>query len=140
MGIYSEISTQTLHSAVGLLVKSGSRLLITVITLGTVFCVITSCILQLSKSPEQTLYLKTFMFNYSEFSRVATRTGTDALKAARPEQTASNGRTVQQDPNWDGVLAGASLGYTLGRNVPFIGSVGGPLLGMAIGYQMDSRI
>ncbi len=45
-----------------------------------------------------------------------------------------------QDPNWDGALAGAGIGYSYGGYFPFLGAPVTALLGGIIGYQLDKSI
>jgi hypothetical protein len=93
-------------------------------------------VLYLIRNPEQTLHTQAFKFNYTEFASAAAHPSTDGT----PANTPSTLSTQHTDPNWDGMLAGAGLGLTLGRNVPFIGYVGGSVLGAMLGYHLDSRI
>lgn len=46
----------------------------------------------------------------------------------------------EKDSNWDGMLAGASMGYSYGHAIPFWGSALGAAIGASVGYRLDDRI
>ncbi|MCE3235885.1 MAG: hypothetical protein K0Q50_2065 [Vampirovibrio sp.] len=125
---------ERLHSDTGKLLKIGNRLMAAVVSLGGIFCLMAFMGMQLAKQPEKTLHLQAFMFNYSEFAHIQEDTQT--------APSDKSGTTVRKpnDPNWDGLMAGAGLGFNMGRNIPLIGVVVGPVIGAMIGYDMDSKI
>jgi len=124
---------EVLHHRTGQLLTIGRRLLAAIVLLGSIFCVISLMTLHVLKNPEETLHTQAFMMNYTEFSKTA-------LAQAQVKQLAANHNKQNTDPNWDGMLAGAGIGATLGRGIPMIGSITGPVIGALIGYQLDSRI
>lgn len=125
---------ERLHADTGKLLKIGNRLMAAVVCLGGVFCLMAFLGLQVTKQPEKVLHLQAFMFNYSEFAHIQE----DALASNAGASPMSVHKA--NDPNWDGLMAGAGLGYNLGRNIPLIGCVAGPIIGAMIGYDMDSKI
>lgn len=124
---------EALHRSTGELLKLGRRLLTAIIVMGTLFGMLCMAILNLLQQPEAFLNTQAFMFNYAEAARI---------ESAPTMQTSSQPTLIAKpkDPNWDGTLAGASVGFNLGQNIPFIGIVGGPVLGAILGYQLDSKI
>lgn len=124
---------QKAHNRSGELLRAGNRLLACGLLLGSLFCVLSVYAAQFVEQPEQALKLQAFMVNYAEFNR-----------APRHEQTRDfllrAERKVPSDPNWDGVLAGASLGLAVGRNIPIIGVIICPVVGAMVGYQLDSKV
>lgn len=125
---------KVIHRRVGLLVQTGNRLLASVVVLGIMFGLLSVYSLQLLQHPEQVLRLQSFMFNYSEFSQVER----NALSSGQAH--ALKVEKKSHDPNWDGAIAGASLGLAVGRDLPVIGLFVGPVVGATIGYELDSRI
>lgn len=126
---------ERMHWETGKLLKIGNRLLAAVVSIGGIFCVMAFFSLQLVRQPEKVLHLQAFIFNYSEFAHVQE----DRVPPlATPIH--STLATKANDPNWDGMMAGAGLGFNLGRNIPLVGSVAGPIIGAMIGYTMDSKI
>lgn len=124
---------ETLHHRTGRLVIFGNRLIVAVVLLGAMFCAISLVALSMIKNPERILHTQAFMMNYTEFYQTES--------ANTPFNPSGIQQTMQtSDPNWDGMLAGAGVGATLGQNIPLIGCIGGPILGAVIGYQLDSHI
>jgi hypothetical protein len=124
---------ESLHRNTGKLLRYGQRLLVAIFIMGPLFCLLSISILKLIRQPEAFLNTQAFMVNYTEA----------AQGDAASEITANNHVlrvSKPKDPNWDGTLAGASVGFSLGQNIPLIGVIGGPVLGAIIGYEMDSRI
>lgn len=126
-------SLKATHQKAALLLRAGNRLLVYGLALGSLFCIFSVYATQFIQQPEQALRLQAFMVNYSEFNRVE-------------QSIVSVGSSVQskklkpQDPNWDGAVAGASLGLAVGRDIPIIGMVICPVIGAMVGYQLDSKI
>ena len=124
---------ESLHHNLGKLLAYGQRLLGAILVMGTLFCLLSIVMLNLIRQPETFLNTQAFMVNYSE-----------AIQSDRAPKTAAQSQpelpVKPKDPNWDGSLAGASVGFTLGQNIPLIGAVGGPVLGAILGYEMDSHI
>ena len=134
MTIHCRTFLESLHRGTGKLIIIGNRTLAAIVALGSLFCLLAFGCFHLVRQPEKVFHMQAFMFNYSDFSHAEA----DALAAS-----SASGRpkgNTPQDPNWDGVLAGSSLGFTLGRNIPLIGGVVGPVAGAILGYEMDSRI
>lgn len=123
---------ERLHQSTGVVLSLCNRLLAGVVALGSIFCLLVLGAVQLAHNPEKVLHTQSFNFNYNEFSQV------DAQSDL--EGSAAKAVMSPKDENWDGVLAGVGLGYTVGRNIPLVGSVAGPLVGALIGYRLDSRI
>lgn len=115
------------------LLRTGNRLLAGILSLGSIFCVLSVLFANLLKQPEQALQVQAFMFNYSDFSQA--EQGLPLSSRLKPSQ-----QVKPHDPNWDGVIAGASLGLAIGRDIPVIGLVIGPVIGATLGYQLDSRV
>jgi hypothetical protein len=133
MAAHTQTILETIHHRTGRLVVLGNRLLAAIVLLGALFCVISVTALGILKNPEQFLHTQAFMMNYTEFSR--------AQAVLTPTHTERNPQDSDNtDPDWDGMLAGAGIGATLGQNIPLLGSIGGPIIGAVIGYQLDSRI
>ncbi|WP_373532131.1 hypothetical protein [Vampirovibrio sp.] len=125
---------ETAQARIALLVKLGNRLLAGILLMGGLFCVMSIMFTQLLKQPEQALQLQAFAFNYSDFAKVEKGRVLSARETTSPENAGL------EDPNWDGTLAGASLGLAVGRDLPVIGWVIGPVVGAMLGYQLDSHI
>lgn len=107
-----------IHRSTGRLVRWTNAILFGAFTLGTAFVLLTLPLLKLAENPYQMLKGQTFMVNHIQ------------LGAGQP----------QADPVWDGMLAGISTGYALGKGVPFMGVIAGPLLGALIGHQVDQDL
>jgi hypothetical protein len=124
---------EALHCSTGRLLRLGHRLLAAVVVMGTLFCMLSMALLNLLQQPEAFLNTQAFMFNYAEAARLENAPGMALDKApvlpAKPK-----------DPNWDGTLAGTSVGFNLGQNIPMVGLICGPVLGAILGYELDSRI
>jgi hypothetical protein len=126
-------SLESLHQNTGLLLKYGQRLFCAMIVMGTLFCMFSYAVAKVLKQPEAFLHTQGFMFNYAEM----------AQGDAAPYMKTNNLPMLPdhpKDPNWDGTVAGASVGFTIGQNNPIIGSGCGPVFGALLGYQLDSRI
>jgi len=124
---------ESMHHKTGTLLMLGQRLLSATFILGTMFCMFAYGLAEVIRQPEAYLHMQGFMFNYAEM----------AQGEAAPYMKVDNLPVLPEhptDPNWDGTLAGASAGYTVGQNIPFIGSFCGPVLGAILGYRLDSRI
>lgn len=132
MNVQHWFTLESMHHRTGLLLKYGQRLLCAAMVMGAGFCVFSFLVAQLLQQPEAYLHTQGFMFNYAE---IAHGESAPAILA-----NGHTGQKNQKDPNWDGALAGASLGFTLGQNIPFIGAACGPVLGGILGYELDSRI
>lgn len=126
-------SLKATHQKVALLLRAGNRLLVYGLALGSIFCLFSVYALQFIQQPEQALRLQAFMVNYSEFNRVE-------QPVVFVGSAMQSKKLKPQDPNWDGAVAGASLGLAVGRDVPMIGMVICPVVGAMVGYQLDSRI
>lgn len=126
-------SLESMHRKIGLLLQSGQRLLCAILILGVSFCMLSILIFKVVKQPEAYLHTQGFMLNYAEIAKAEPN-------PLHTMQDNPNRASHTADPNWDGTLAGASAGFNLGQNIPFIGSVCGPVLGAIIGYKLDSRI
>ncbi len=121
------------HQRTGLLIKGGNRLLAAVLLLGGLFAVGCTGFINFMQKPEQSLQIQGFMFNHAEFAQAERgQSGLQGLRKA-PEASAL-------DPNWDGAVAGAGLGWSVGRSIPVFGSIVGPLVGAVICYHLDERI
>ena len=134
-------SVQTLknmHASTGRMLTACNRLIAAVALLGSLFFLMMLASLHLSQQPEKILHLQAFSFNYSEFShlRLANRLSTGVTPVVASQVALES----LKDPVWDGALAGLGLGFTLGRTIPFIGGMVGPVAGAMLGYQLDSRI
>lgn len=125
---------ESLHRRTEKLITIGNRTLAAVISLGSVFCLIAFACFHLAKQPEKTFHMQAFMFNYSDFSHAQA----DVVPTTSAQSTLH--KNTPQDPNWDGAVAGSSLGFSIGRNIPLIGCVVGPVVGAMLGYELDSRI
>jgi hypothetical protein len=124
---------KNLHRLTGAVLSLCNRLMVSVVVLGGAFFLMTLVSVRLANEPENILRMQGFMFNYTEFSRAETlqqpQAGSVSNASARP-----------QDPDWDGALAGGGLGLTLGRTIPFVGVIIGPITGAMLGFKLDSRI
>ncbi len=121
------------HYRTGLLIKGGNRLLAAVLLLGGLFAVLCTGFLNFLQKPEQSLQIQAFMFNQAEFAQAEQgQSGLEGLRKAPVPKAL--------DPNWDGALAGASLGWSAGQSIPMIGMLVGPLVGAIICYHLDERI
>ncbi|HEY9745116.1 MAG TPA: hypothetical protein V6C99_02740 [Oculatellaceae cyanobacterium] len=116
---------ETLHLKSGQLLVLSSRLLAMVLALGAFCSLVLLGGLLMTRHPEQVFQLESFQINYQELNR-----------SAEPETWTS----VQLDPAWDGALVGFGLGVEVGRMVPVIGVVAGPVFGAVLGYQLDKQI
>lgn len=125
---------ESLHYKTGKLLAYGQRLLAAIFLMGTLFCLLSLSILKLITQPEDFLNTQAFMVNYTEAVQ------SDAAPDAGLSKSQQSVKLKPKDPNWDGTLAGASVGFTLGQNIPLIGMLGGPVLGSILGYEMDSHI
>lgn len=123
---------QALHTKTGELITVCNRMLAAVISLGSLFCLMLMASMVLAQKPEQVFHIQAFMINYSEFAKA--EAPSDVAVAAQ------KAGPLHKDPNWDGAVAGAGMGLTVGRNIPLIGGVAGPIIGALIGYRMDSKI
>lgn len=121
------------HHRTGLLIKSGNRLLAAVLLLGGLFGIGCTGFINLMQKPEQSLQIQGFLFNQAEFAQA--EQGQSGFQGLRKSPVSK-----ALDPNWDGAVAGASLGWSAGRSIPVIGWVVGPLVGAAVGYQLDERV
>ena len=120
---------EELHRKTGELLTWCNRLLATVVLLGTAFCLMLGGTMHLMSNPEELLATRAFNLNYME--------------SAEHEALANSGEVngeAQRDPEWDGMLAGGSLGLEVGRSIPFVGVFIGPVVGAAVGYEMDKKI
>jgi hypothetical protein len=130
-----------MHVTTGETITICNRLLAAVILLGSLFCLMLLASLQLARNPEEVLKLQAFAFNYNEFASLNRQEAQEqVLISANRKHFPPKGAEPVEDPNWDGMLAGAGLGFTLARGLPFIGPVAGPVVGAVIGYRLDSRI
>lgn len=121
------------HQGTAILIQAGNRLLASVLLLGGLFAIGCTGFLNFLQKPEQPLHLQAFIFNQAEFAQ-----------AERGESGLNNLRKAPQrnvlDPNWDGALAGAGLGWSAGQSIPVLGIVIGPVLGAIVGYHLDERV
>lgn len=131
---HTQLLLRSLHNQTGQLLTIGSRLLAAVVVLGSLFCLFSVAALYLFRHPERVFQTQAFMLNYAEFAHANNR---QEQAATGPDHLRPQGH---QDPDWDGAFAGASIGLTLGRNIPLIGYVAGPVAGALIGYKLDSKI
>lgn len=121
------------HHRTGLLIKGGNRLFAAVLLLGGLFSVLCTAFLNLLQKPEQSLHIQAFMFNQAEFAQA--ERGESGLSGLRKKPASK-----ALDPNWDGAIAGAGLGFSAGQGIPMIGMIVGPLVGAVICYHLDDRI
>ncbi len=133
MVVYDRQLLESIRERIAHLLHSGNRLLACGLSLGAIFCVMAVYANQFIKAPEQALHLQDFMFNASEFAQAE-----QSWTELKPGHSLEKQKPV--DPNWDGTLAGISLGITVGRSIPVVGYVLGPIAGAMIGYQLDSKI
>lgn len=133
MASESRYILKSLHRTTGDVLTLCNRLMACALVLGTVFFLMTLASIHLSRQPEKLLNMQAFMFNYTEFAHVQA-----APQASTTPASATANK--KQDPNWDGTLAGTGLGFTLGRTIPLIGVIAGPIGGAMLGFQMDSKI
>lgn len=124
---------EKVHARVRMATVVCSRLLMAVVVLGSLFSLLAWSATQVFQTPEVFFRMQAFRFTHYEFSTLSAQ---HVAERARRNP----GREASSDPDWDGAFAGASLGLTLGRNVPLIGGVLGPVAGGVIGYRMDKRI
>lgn len=120
---------QQVHARTGKLIMLCNRLLVTMLVLGLVFCALVIGGMQVLSKPERYFATQAFSLNYMESAERET-----VLKTGQLDGQA------QRDPNWDGIVAGGSIGTTLGSSIPFVGPYVGPLAGAVVGYRMDSRL
>lgn len=120
---------QEVHQKTGELITMCNRLLVAVVLLGTLFCLMMLSGFKLLQNPEQILTNQAFSMNYLESAQNETIRKTGGLEGE-----------AMRDPNWDGIVAGGSLGMTIGSGIPFVGAYIGPLMGAVVGYRMDARI
>jgi hypothetical protein len=126
------------HYRTGLLVKLGNRLLLAIFLMGGLFCVMSVMLIHFLNRPEAVLHLHAFAFNYSDFVQAEEGRVVSHREMFSSQENAR--RDFSHDPNWDGAIAGASLGLAVGRDVPVVGLVFGPVIGAMVGYQLDTRI
>ncbi len=129
-------SLKALHRQLGELFHLGRLLAVTIAVMGSLFTLLTVFMLKAVHHPETLLHAQGYLLNYKELHAL------EASSASQPPrfndlQTSTRKPT---DPNWDGALAGGSLGFNLGQNVPVIGLIGGPLLGAILGYELDKQL
>lgn len=124
------------HRNLGAILFACNRLISMIVVLGGFFILMTLAALHLAGSPEKSLQMQAYMFNYLEFSQPA---GTSRAQIASAVMAPEASATIR-DPNWDGTAAGLAAGFTMGRQIPFVGVFIGPIAGAIVGYRMDSRI
>jgi hypothetical protein len=122
-----------LHESIGSLLTLGHRLLAAILIMGSTFCLFSLVVFNILRQPELLLHNQAFLFNYASSS-------SETSKVLSPIHPGEVTRIKPKDPNWDGALAGVSLGFTLGQNIPLVGMFIGPVFGGFLGYEMDSRI
>jgi len=125
-----------LHESIGSLLTLGHRLLAAILIMGSAFCLFSLVIFNILRQPELLLHNQAFLFNYASSSSETSK----VLNPIHPGEVVGIKQNKPKDPNWDGTLAGASLGFTLGQNIPLVGMFIGPVFGGILGYEMDSRI
>lgn len=133
MAVESRDMLKSLHRVTGDVLTLCNRLMACAVVLGAVFFLMTLAAIHLSRQPEKMMNMQAFLFNYTEFAHAQ---AAPAQVATVPTARAPG----KQDPNWDGTLAGSGIGFTLGRNIPLIGIIAGPITGAMLGFQMDSKI
>lgn len=121
------------HRWTAWLVRSGNRLFLAILLLGSLFGAFTMGLWQVLQKPEQALQIQGFLYNLAEFDQAG-------QGQSGPPQPQKSRQANRLDPSWDGALAGAGLGWSVGQSVPVIGSIAGSLLGAVVCYQLDERI
>jgi hypothetical protein len=133
MACQSGFTLKILHESIGSLLTLGHRLLAAILIMGSAFCLFSLVVFNILRQPELLLHNQAFLFNYASSS-------SETPKVLNPIHSGEVARVKPKDPNWDGTLAGVSLGFTLGQNIPLVGMFIGPVFGGILGYEMDSRI
>ena len=129
-------SLKALHRHLGNLFCMGRLLTVTVMVMGSLFCLLSLFLFRAVQHPEALLNAQGFMLNYAELHPLESAS---VKQTGRPEDSGIR-HSQPTDPNWDGALAGASLGFNLGQSVPLFGAVGAPLLAAIISYELDTKI
>jgi len=132
-GFQYDIRTlQSVHQGIGEILALLNRIVTCGVVLGLAFSITAYGFLNLGREPEKLLNLQAFLFNYTELAHAGEKLGP-------PSQTGGAGQKTQ-DPVWDGFMAGAGIGMTVGRSIPFIGGIIGFVTGGMIGHQVDQRV
>jgi hypothetical protein len=124
---------ESVHRKTGDILRLCTRLMAAMICFGTVFSILVIMGMTVARYPERLLQVQAFMFNYNEFSHSEHALKTESSAIVSPKAGLS-------DPNWDGMLAGAGIGFTIGRDIPLVGFVVAPIAGAFLGYQLDKKI
>lgn len=127
-----------LHHKTGEVLRLCSRMMAAVVVLGTVFCLLLTGVVHVLQHPARVLKTQAFMVNQLETMETKKMLQQELARNANDDRTAQ--APLLHDPNWDGLLAGAGAGWTLGRSVPVLGAILGPAVGAWMGYQLDARV
>jgi hypothetical protein len=132
---------ELVHDRLGDVLRWSNRATAALVSLGSIFFLLAAFTIQIAREPDKMLHTQAFFYNYREFSeanRLAViakeETSTPPISGGEPDEDAL------KDPDWDGAVAGAAVGYSLGQSIPLVGFALGPVIGGFLGYKMDQRI
>lgn len=114
------------HRLIGRMLSVTLKAAWTVVACGLFFTLITFWTQEIISQPLTLFKMEGTLVNMQDYAEI--------------NQTVSNSSATAIDPDWDGALAGFSLGCAYTSSIPIVGPVLSPLLGAIVGYQLDSSV